>query len=390
MALRFYRVASALAAIVTWGVGGPTQAQVVTFSQVDYYQDGSLAVPDSEWGEFDIAYNQSGNLQWINVVADPGTANARWIVQNHPLLPTTLTGTSQFTSDSYFDLGVPRGTPVSTLNIGYSITSAPEKFAPTTFGTLGSFGVGESQNIINNGVPSGNTTLGAPSNGNFNWNVPFTGVNITWHRGMPNVVQEKNWCGPGAAANSLQWLNSQNNLGLTQTLKDTQSELAGRMGNDHHGNWDDTEVLGKEEFISDHKLPLEVHYAGGRMLPKNTPLTWDWIESEMAKGQDIEIMTDTHWVVVEGTLSFGDIHLISFRDDPFQNGDMTTGDEKATIDKRHTWTYFKDGLTDIGNGEEVHQTAVAESPVPEPSGVAFVLIASGSIGVLIGHRRRRN
>jgi hypothetical protein len=34
-------------------------------------------------------------------------------------------------------------------------------------------------------------------------------------------------------------------------------------------------------------------------------VTWDWIENEMANGQDVEIMTGTHWVVVEGTVSYG-------------------------------------------------------------------------------------
>jgi len=358
---------------------------VLRFDQVNFFQGGSPAIPDSEWGEFDIAYDQSSSLQWINVVANPGTPNARWIVQNHPLLPTGLTGTSQFNSTSYFDLGTPRGTPVSSLNVGYAITSAPATGIPTVFDATGSFNLGSAQNIINSGVPSGVTTLGAPANGNLNWNVPFTGLTADWHADVPNVTQEENWCGPGAATNSLHWLNDQNNLGLNQTLLQTQTELAANMMNNHDGNWDDKEVQGKQQFVSDHDLPLEVHYAGGVMLPNNTPLTWDWIESQMAQGQDVEFMTNTHWVVVEGLLSWDNIHLFSYRDDPYQHGTATTAAEQDVIDDRHVWTYFQNGFVNIGNGQETLQTAVAES-VPEPP--PFFLWGVG-MAVLLGIRWMR-
>ncbi|MGH8214365.1 MAG: hypothetical protein ACREPZ_01515 [Rhodanobacteraceae bacterium] len=356
-------VIAAVVSLLVSPLGNATP--VLSFNQVDFFQDGALVIPNSEWGEFDIAYDQGSSLQWVNIVANPGTPDARWIVQNHPLLPTGLTGTSQFTSVSYFDLGTPRGTSVSSLNVGYAITSAPASGAPTMFDATGLFSLGSTQNIINSGVPSGVTTQGAPDNGNLNWNVPFTGLTADWHVDMPNVTQEKNWCGPGAATNSLHWLNDQNNLGLTQTLLQTQTELAANMMNKNNGNWDDKELQGKEQFVSDHKLPVDVHYAGGATLPNKTPLTWDWIESQMAQGQDVEFMTDTHWVVVEGLLSWDNIHLFSYRDDPYQHGAATTAAEQGVIDDRHVWTYFQNGFVDIGNGREILQAAVAES-VPEP------------------------
>jgi hypothetical protein len=368
-------------------VSSANAGTMLEFDQVDFFQDGALSVPNSEWGEFKIAYSQSSSLQWINVVADPGTANARWIVQNEPLLPSGVTGTSTFSSQEYFDLGVARGTTVSALNIGYVITSTPATAAPTMFDATGSFTIGSSQNIINNGVPSGITTLGAPDNGNLNWNVNFAGLTVNWHAGMPNVVQETNWCGPGAAANSLYWLNQQDKLGLTQSITKSEAELAANMMNNHTGNWDDKEVSGKQQFISDHKLPLEVHYAGGVKLPNNTPITWDWIQDQMAKGQDLEFMTNTHWVVVEGTLSFDGIHLLSYRDDPFQNGAATTAAQQSVIDNRHVWTNFSGAFTNIGNGKEVLQTVVAESPTPEPSTLVISSILSAIFGVVWSHKR---
>ncbi|NOX08644.1 MAG: hypothetical protein GXP22_04005, partial [Gammaproteobacteria bacterium] len=203
--------------------------------------------------------------------------------------------------------------------------------------------------------------------------------------------------------NSLQWLNAENNLGISDTLEQTQTKLAVGMGNNNNGNWDDTEVQGKLKYIADNNLDLEVHYVGGEKLPglgagdyvdpngngtvrNDGAITWEWIMAEMKKGQDIELMTSTHWVVLEGVLSFGNIRMFSYRDDNYQHGAATTVAERAKLDDRHTWSYFTDGQVNIGNGNEVLLSAVAESPVPVPAGVW--LFGSGLIAfVRLAHRR---
>ncbi len=373
-----------------------------SFDQVDYTQGGATSVADSAWGEFDVTYDQSSSLQWINVVANPGTAGASWIVQNQPLLSTGLTGTSSYTSSSYFDLGVAPGTEVSSLSILTQISSTPLTGAPSS-GSLSTVGVGVSQDIIDNGVPSGLTALNTPSGvPAINWVVPFVGLQADMHAGMPNVVQELNFCGPGAAANSLQWLNTQNKLGLQQPLLTIQSELAGNMMNTNNGNWDDKEAQGKLQYIIEHQLPLEVHYTGGVKLPtigdfaapngngtarNDGAVTWDWLQQQIEQGQDVELMTNTHWVVMDGFLSWDNIHLISYRDDPFQHGAATTAAEQAIINNRHVWTYFSNGDIDIGNGNEKLGAAIAESPiVPEPG--TWLLLTLGVMGLGMGYRRR--
>lgn len=372
----------------------------ISFDQVDYTQGGAPSVSNSEWGEFGVTYDQSVSLDWVNIVANPGTSDARWIVQNHPLLPSTLTGTSTFSSASYFDLGVTRGTDVTSLSILAEVSTSPLTSAPTS-GTFETVPVGSSQNIINSGLPTGIISLNSPAPLTTNWNVPFANAQTTWHEGVPNVTQELNFCGPGAAANSLQWLNAQHKLGLQQTLQGTQAELAGNMENANNGNWDDKEVQGKLQYIIEHQLPLEVHYTGGVMLPTNGnfnapngngtarndgAISWDWLQEQLAQGQDVELMTNTHWVVMEGSISWDGVHLFSYRDDPFQKGNATTANQQQTIDNRHVWTYFSGGDVNIGNGNEKLRAAVAESPVPEPS--SWFLLALGLCG--IGLQRRRN
>lgn len=395
--------ASLLTCLAGLVAASPGQADVLLkFNQVDYTLGGAPIVVDSEWGEFGVTYDQGSSMQWINVVANPTSPSASWIVQNHPLAPSSLTGTTSFSSVGYFDLGVPRGANVSSLDVLVQIGASPLTVAPST-GTIETVPVGTVQNIINSGVPSGLSVLNPPVTNPIGWSPLDQSLDTNWHNGMPNVTQEQNFCGPGAATNSLQWLNDQHDLGLTQTLSDTQTELAGNMNNNNDGNWDDAEVQGKLQYIAEHGLPIEVHYVGGVMLPTDDrnfedpndngtarndgAVTWAWLQQEMEKGQDIELMTNTHWVVMEGLISWDDVHLFSYRDDPFQKGAATTANQQQTIDDRHVWTYFSDGKVNIGNGEETLQAAVAESVYPEP-GSAW-LLSLGLAGLVAAHRRRR-
>ncbi|MBI2093699.1 MAG: PEP-CTERM sorting domain-containing protein, partial [Candidatus Omnitrophica bacterium] len=387
--------------LIALGVPASAQADIsFDLSQVDYYQDGALTVPDSEWGQFDLSYDPGASLQWFNVVLNPGSGSESWAVQNHPLLPSSLIGADPFVSTSYFGLGVASGTSLSSVDVLYSLSDTPLTATPGA-GTLDSVGLGTSQNIINNGVPSGIFALNAPGASLINWNQPFANVAADYRPDMPNVVQELNFCGPGAAANSIHWLAQRHNIDLGQSLANTQTELAIEMGNNNNGNWDDAEVQGKLQFMVDHNLPFDVHYTGGVMLPtgngyvdpngngtarRDGPITWEWLQQEFDRGQDIELMTNTHWVVMDGYLSWGNIHLFSYRDDPFQKGAATTAAQEQTINDRHTWTYFSNGDVNIGNGNEILGTAVAESFVPEPGSLLLM-----SLGFFpLATRRRRS
>ncbi len=437
-------------------------AATVSFSpainQVDYYQDGVLTVSQSAWGEFAASYTPPSSLHWLNVVEDP-SGSARWIVQNFPILSSADIGPGSADTSTYFDLGVPNGTPKGTINVGFVVSAIPATQPPTsaaqsasaarasgiTPAAVAALPVGTSQAIINNGVPSGNVTLSLPTLNTVPWSrLDYASLMLNFHTGMPNVTQQRNWCGPGAATNSFHWLASGLAVNLGQTTLQSQTELAGYMMNGpicwgicfnagtmtvenprhpclenaqctnanfpscsgtrtrssctvdttdptngcpgtlcpnccyNSGNWDDKEALGKLKFINAHPglKPMEVHYTGGVMLPTMTnyvpadgtatndgPITWAWIQDQMKKGQDVELMTNTHWVVMEGLVSWDGVHLILYRDDPYQHGTATTAGEQATINQRHVWTYFLDATkeTNIAGVKEPLRAVLAES-----------------------------
>lgn len=371
---RFVLCLSALAALWTFACASSAHAQpgFVQFAlgQLDYSTSGSLTDPFTEWGAIHVIENPptSAPLRFVNLILNPGP-NQKWALRNLPLLPTTATGTLQREVEQIVNLETTRGVQLTTpFPISYSVGLQPiadlSSYVPTSFGTL--FPTREAA-LTNNGVPSNKTAV---STATITINVgagPFSSIEMVHHTGMPNVVQELNYCGPGAAANSLTWLAQQHGYTIPP-IANTQSELANDMGNTHNGNWDDAEVSGKQQFINDHNLPLEVHYAGGEKLPQNTAITSGWLIDQMKKGQDIEFMTETHWVVVESIVVVnGKVVSVGYRDDNHQHGNSTTTGEQQEINNRHSWSPFhenNDGSVDvnIGNGAEELLAVVCESP----------------------------
>ncbi|RMH23302.1 MAG: hypothetical protein D6696_01025 [Acidobacteria bacterium] len=393
----------------------PASAQTFAIRQLDYFDHDGLVEPNTEWAQFDVTYDPGSDAQWLNVVlvgpAGPSVLSAPWIVRNHPLLAIADVGPDQRTSSTYFDLGIIRGVDVTGLPIGIlvSITSQPLTAAPTT-GEFVSLVIGRFQNLVNKGVPSGDNAVNPPSPDLFEWSLPGLDFKAVIYKGMPNVVQESHFCGPGAAANSLHFLKPG---GLDQTLEETQSELAKNMANNNDGNWDDAEASGKLKFVKDKKLDLELHYTGGEKLPKvgdfvdpggngvarnDGAFSCKWLADQLMMGQDVELMTRTHWVVVAGVIRWGDVCIVIFRDDPFQKGAATTAMQKAEIAKRYVVTRYdgSDGTINLGNGREPLLTALAESPkkklwVPASSTASIVVLAlllAAALGIARNRRRR--
>src|SRR6202011_5200863 len=98
-------------------------------------------------------------------------------------------------------------------------------------------------------------------------------------------------------------------------------------------------VPGLMKFIGDHKLPLEVHYAGGlggvSGLTPNSNLSVPWLVEQMQKGQNLLGMTPSHTVAIEGVVIAESADgtktpYIYFRHDPNQNANHTQADLDAS------------------------------------------------------------
>lgn len=370
----------------------------VTFSQVDFFFNGSLVQLYSNWGESTTEFIPGDNLAFINVVANASGPN-EWIIQNLPLFPSSLVSSDNMSFSTYFDLGllgVTNGVQIPSLYYAFTQSDTPANSTPDVVPTLLA-PVGRDSALTNSGVPSGETGLGSPPAAIvYNFTKPVNIV-FSFHKDMPNCIQGAGQCGPGSAANSLQWLAQENNWPLkNRNIQDTLRELVADMGCDHKGAWDDKFADGKLAFAAAHGLNIDNHYAGGSSLPRegnyrdvvinDGKVSWNYIKQEFDKGEDVEIMTDHHWVVLEGYVSFDNVHMVEYRDDPYQLGDATNETQKEEIAKRHVWTTFDQDAPGVFSlhDDGFVQTVFSESPKPTVGGIAVPIDKLGLLGPYIG------
>ena len=291
----------------------------------------SSSTPDSSWGRIALDYNRPAGIYYFNLSVDSGmgTVGAQWAVQNMSI--ESPGGDDKIMT--YFDLGVPDGTDVSSVNYGYSITSVPVTSPPPVSGTTSvpdvkfQIGTEDGQDL---GTPKpapkpADKTAIAASND------PNSGV-IPDKDKFVNQAQKPNQCAPGAISNSLKYLQARG--GVSSTLPTSISDVGSVIGTDADGtpaSW----YKKKKTHYKDH---VNVRWV-------EAPLTVAKVQDlvkELKDGQDIEMDLKGHVEVLAG---------IRLKKDG--TVDLDLYDDNQTDDKSdpmHTSTLMTDGTNQIVDG----------------------------------------
>lgn len=392
------------------------------FDQIDLFGNQVPMQPDSQFGLYSaLNVGAAAQFGYLNVVLNNGNGTGTpdtWAVQNLPIVPTALPGNEQpgpfnvYTSFDLGPLGIMPGQDLATLDGFKTITAAPLTSMPVA-GTpypsptdVGSVNY-DAEGKDNDAGPHNDPGTPTP-NGSIAFNVSNV-FRFTWHQNVPNVEQGSEECGPGSAANSLQWLKDEKGLPLTDSLTDrlnTLKDATHMMTDPVKGTKDLKFIQGKLQYQSETAASglitkfqddvfggANVMFAGQTALAMGKKPTFDFIFNELAHGEDVEIgftylnkdgrPNGGHWVTAVGAIDVFGAVGVWFREDTMQ------GKAGGTGAIGFSWlTTRPDGflsLANYGQGNNMVDIVVSES-VPEPSSLAMAAV--GAAG-LVGYGRRR-
>lgn len=336
------------------------QAQQVEISQISMELDDGLH-PNTDWGSVDVTYTGSSEVQYFNLNVD-----GNWVVQNIPVL--SAQGIGSQTQTFNFPIGI-NGVAVSSVNFGFSLTTSLESLPLLT-----NFGVTPSvRDIAEFGGVAGTPIVYSAATALVGAQAPVTRF-ATARPGYPNQESGPNECGPVAVSNSLQYLNTQFNLGLTaeQTSIDTMKQATGFDGKGVPFNW----YTKKDTYMQDNKYPIKT------TATHDPEDLFDALEN----GFDVEICAGGHLASVVGiTRLGGGIYSIDVAHDTDQSKEGGTKVETVIFDS---------------NAEEKQVTAakwlhevnlnefVIEQPTA-PDGSSGLMAGGMGAVMLLGSLRRR-
>lgn len=175
-------------------LSGISKASSVNFSQLDFDLDGVIST-NTEWGAVDLTFIETTEIQYFNL-----GINGSWTIQNMPVYSMVETGANE-TWRFTFDLGVQRGTNVSSLNYDYTLTNTIQSTSPgnSLLATVEDYSVRLYSGFDD--VPLG--TLGSPT---VQWNGGVLLDAPHGHAWFPNQACGTNECAPTAVSNSLKFL----------------------------------------------------------------------------------------------------------------------------------------------------------------------------------------
>jgi hypothetical protein len=322
---------------------------------------------NSNTGRVDFTIPPGDTVQYVNMmfVLPEFSTDPQWLVQNFPAPAFADTQEISYWIDLE-KIGVKTGTELSYLRYYFSIGTAP---VLEPFNSTGMYLSDVYKDYYNVGgdnpvEPESHLFLDLPE---INWGGEFKVK--TWnYRGctVPNIdldssvynprdmageVGDWNSCGPASAVNSLQWLeNTNDNIPKTGTSLRDKMKIFNKVSNRaNEGGLNTAGVIGgKLAFIDSLKLPIHVKWQG---IPSNKDSipspnakykhvarskndsvgaypTFEWLASEIEKGEDVEIKFgwydsldvrhDGHWVVVTGVSDVTTARGIYVKDDEHQ------------------------------------------------------------------------
>jgi hypothetical protein len=305
----------------------------------------------------------SDEVLWLNVLARKPMATAQyWVVQNMPLLP--------FHSDRkvYYpwympEMGYVQGEDVTKMDLSLSLSYKTQKEPFLTYSydsyTVTDFDYNVAFDNIEKMtpgiVPEGSIKPGHNQNTKLSYtyrgcDVPNIDLDSSAYK--PNEIYTGDWnaCGPASAANSLEWLEKQHPGKLFSIFGHREKMTAlSKFMNRENNKGVTTEQLakGKLGFIDLADLPIHVKYQSwfvqdsvikspdattkhvahnmSDSIPKKKPPTWEFLKSEIEKGEDVEILFGWydhgtvrhggHWVTVTGVVETDTLKGIFIKDD---------------------------------------------------------------------------
>ncbi|MCX7718738.1 MAG: hypothetical protein N2111_10120 [Candidatus Sumerlaeaceae bacterium] len=376
-------------------LGGTNPAVAATVSGISVHQTdfvGGMSPPvlASEWGDVDLFFHPGSDPFWgyFQMVVSTGGPPI-WAIRNMPV-PANADLTEPVTISRFFDLGVPRGTPLTTILVGFTVTPTTIDAPPVVF--LDTVAVTPRPYTVSLGVAEGGTS--APINpGAAPVPDPVTtpglvvGTKIL-HADVPDVEEGINECGPGAYTRSLLWLKNRGDIPLTKTTDTLMNELK------TSSSWN--AVDGIPTYADSLKAKLAItknldmnnkfmvrrpssvpagdyETSDGKAINKGDDPTFEFIKKELAANEDVEIIVG--WMDGGVRRSGHVMTVVGLTDDPTSGiKEITVQDDagQATTNSRNQrrLTRFADKTTtqpprllDLPNNRV--EMVISESPKPK-------------------------
>ncbi|MEJ0089130.1 MAG: hypothetical protein WDM80_05185 [Limisphaerales bacterium] len=241
---------------------------------IDPYTDYALL-------EARVVQPPPGEVIWLNLVRA-----GEWVVQNLPIQARENRAGLPARHYVSFNLGNTPGVVVSNLNLAWTLTknalTNPPVINVSNLLAVAEKRVYPSTEPETNAPPSA-AELRLPAR-NFT-NAPAGPVAVAARRGMPTLSEEVNHCAPGGGARCLGWLNSQYDLGVTNSVKQFYDALKGTnymKTSVVDGTFFSDLVSGMSNYVQSAGLSNRLTVT--LMAPTNPPAT---LARELQAGQDI-------------------------------------------------------------------------------------------------------